>query len=332
MEKQRAALYSRLSRHDGIGEGESNSISNQKQMLTQFSKEHFFEIVDYYTDDGWTGTSFERPDFRRMIADMEKGLIDVVVVKDLSRLGRNNAMVALYTEMIFPDNDVRFIAVNDNIDTTNGDNDIMPFKSVVNEFYAKDISKKIRSAYRTKALNGEFTAAFAPYGYLKDPNDKHKLIPDADTADIVRRIFKLAAEGVSPYKISVILRNEKVLMPRAYIAEQTGRYNNCYDHNHPYDWCNNTITIMLQNKVYLGHMVSNKSTSKSYKNRKLVKNASEEWIEVKNTHEPLVDEATWELAQQIIGKRKRPMRTGEMQIFSGEPSPCLLYTSPSPRD
>lgn len=130
-QKQRAALYSRLSRDDGIGESESNSISNQKQMLGHFAKEHFFEIVDYYTDDGWTGTSFERPDFKRMIADMEKGLIDVVVVKDLSRLGRNNAMVALYTEMIFPDNDVRFIAINDNIDTTNGDNDIMPFKSVV---------------------------------------------------------------------------------------------------------------------------------------------------------------------------------------------------------
>lgn len=315
--KQRAALYSRLSRDDGIGESESNSISNQKQMLSRYAKEHSFSIVDHYVDDGWTGTSFERPDFKRMVADIEKGLIDVVIVKDLSRLGRNNAMVALYTEMIFPDNDVRFIAINDNIDSINGDNDIMPFKSVVNEFYAKDISKKIRSAYRVKAQNGEFTAAFAPYGYKKDPNNKHKLIPDENTADVVRKIYKLAAEGVSPYKISMILRNEKILIPRAYQAAETGRYNNCYDTEHPYDWCNNTVTIMIKNRVYLGHMVNNKSTTKSYKNRKLVKLPESEWIEVKNTHEPLVDETTWELAQTVIGKRKRPMGTGEIQIFSG---------------
>ena len=176
----------------------------------------------------------------------------MVIVKDLSRLGRNNAMVALYTEMIFPDNDVRFIAINDNIDSINGDNDIMPFKSVVNEFYAKDISKKIRSAYRVKAQNGEFTAAFAPYGYKKDPNNKHKLIPDENTADVVRKIFKLAAEGVSPYKISMILRNEKILIPRAYQAAETGKYNNCYDTQYPCDWCNSTVTIILRNRVYLG--------------------------------------------------------------------------------
>ena len=176
-------------------------------------------------DSGWTGTSFERPNFKRMVADIEKGLIDVVIVKDLSRLGRNNAMVALYTEMIFPDNDVRFIAINDNIDSINGDNDIMPFKSVVNEFYAKDISKKIRSAYRVRAQNGDFTAAFAPYGYKKAPNNKHKLIPDENTADVVRKIFKLAAEGVSPYKISMILKKDvykrQVLSITSY-KESTG--------------------------------------------------------------------------------------------------------------
>lgn len=317
MNKQRAALYSRLSRDDGMGEGESNSIVNQKQMLGQYAVEHGFEIVDYYVDDGWSGTNFERPDFKRMISDIEKDLIDIVIVKDLSRLGRNNAMVALYTEMIFPDNDVRFIAINDNIDTTNGDNDIMPFKNVVNEFYAKDISKKIRSAYRVKALNGEFTAAFAPYGYMKDSENKHRLIPDPNTADIVRRVFKLAADGVSPYKISMILRADKILIPRAYFAETTGRYTTSYNKKYPYDWCNSTITTILKNRVYLGHMVNNKSTTKSYKNRKLVKLPESEWIEVKNTHEPLVDEMTWELAQKTIGKKKRPMRTGEIQIFSG---------------
>ncbi|MEE0734230.1 recombinase family protein [Monoglobus pectinilyticus] len=262
-------------------------------------------------------SAFERPDFKRMVADIEKGLINIVIVKDLSRLGRNNAMVALYTEMIFPDNDVRFIAINDNIDTTNGDNDIMPFKSVVNEFYAKDISKKIRSAYRVKALNGEFTAAFAPYGYQKDPNNKYKLIPDENTADNVRRIFRLAAEGISPYKISMILSNDKILKPRAYFSETTGRYTTAYDNEHPFGWCNCTVTTIIKNRVYLGHMVNNKSTTKSYKNRKVVKNSPEEWIEVKNTHEPLVDEETWELAQKIIGKKKRPMKTGEIQIFSG---------------
>ncbi|MDE5917745.1 MAG: recombinase family protein, partial [Oscillospiraceae bacterium] len=170
MLKQRAnvaAIYKRLSRDDG-GDAESNSIVTQGQMLRRFSNEHGFIIYDEYTDDGYSGTTFERPDFKRMVRDIEEGKIGIVLCKDLSRLGRNNALVAYYTEIFFPDNDIRFVCVSEGIDTINGENEIMPFKSVINEYYAKDISRKVKSAYRTKSLNGEFTAPFAPYGYMKD--------------------------------------------------------------------------------------------------------------------------------------------------------------------
>lgn len=252
-----------------------------------------------------------------MIHDIENGKIGVVLCKDLSRLGRNNALVAYYTEIFFPDNDVRFICVSEGIDTINGDNEIMPFKSVINEYYAKDISRKVRSAYHTKALNGEFTAAFAPYGYEKDPEDKHHLIIDENTAPIVKIIFQMASEGLSPFKIARRLSNDKILTPRAYTAQRYGRYKNSFSAKYPEDWSNSTIKTILKNRVYLGHMVNNKSTTKSFKNRKLISKPKEEWIEIKNTHAPIVDDYLFEIAQKVVHVKKRDNRKGDSNIFAG---------------
>jgi len=311
-----AAIYKRLSRDDG-GDAESNSIVTQGQMLRRYAKEQGFVVYDEYTDDGISGTTFERKDFKRMIKDIEDGKIGIVLCKDLSRLGRNNAMVAYYTEIFFPDNDIRFIAVSDAIDTFKGDNEIMPFKSVVNEYYAKDISRKVRSAYRTKALNGEFTAAYAPYGYKKDTENKHQLVIDENVSGNVKRIFQLAADGLSPYKIARQLSSEKILTPRAYVAEQYGKYKDCFHPKYPTDWNHGTIVTILKNREYLGHFVGNKSTTKSFKNRKLVRNPEEEWIEIPNTHQPIIEQHVFDMAQKITKVKKRDKTTAKENIFAG---------------
>lgn len=193
----------------------------------------------------------------------------------------------------------------------------MPFKSVVNEYYARDISKKVRSAYRTKALNGEFIGSYAPYGYRKNPENKHQLIINEDTVGIVRRIFQMAVDGLTPFKIANTLSKEEILTPRAYLANKEGVYKNCYNPKYPTDWCNTTIMAILQNRVYLGHIVAGKSTTKSFKNRKQVPIAKEEWIETKNTHEPIIDEYMFERAQKMVGVRKVRNTSGRVNIFAG---------------
>lgn len=311
-----AAIYKRLSRDDG-GDAESNSIVTQGQMLRRYAKEQGFTVYDEYTDDGISGTTFERPDFKRMIRDIEDGKINIVLCKDLSRLGRNNALVAYYTEIFFPDNDVRFVCVSEGIDTFKGDNEIMPFKSVINEYYARDISRKVKSAYRTKALNGDYTAAFAPYGYLKDPDNKHRLVIDEETAPVVRRIFQMAIEGLSPFKIAKKLSEDKILTPRAYLAHKFGKYKNCFPVKYPEDWNNATIMSFLKNREYLGHMVGNKSTTKSFKNRKLVDIPEDEWIITENTHPAIIDEHTFNTAQKVVKVKKRENKEREPNIFAG---------------
>lgn len=327
-----AAIYCRLSRDDGT-EGESNSINTQRQILRRYAKDYGFKIYDEYVDDGYSGTTFARPDFQRMMNDIEDGKINVVLTKDLSRLGRNNAIVAHYTEIYFPENSVRFIAVNDGIDTLRDDNEIMPFKSVVNEFYARDISKKIRSVFKIKAQNGEFTGSFPPYGYKKDPNNKNRLIPDENTAEIAKRIFAMAVEGYNPYKISQTLKKEKVPKPRVYAAYQEGKNGNCGIFKYPYKWCDSSIVKIIQNRAYLGHTVNHKNVTKSYKIKKRIDIPKEDWIEVKNTHEPLVDEETFELAQKVIKVKKRADKNGNVHIFSGllKCSTCgggMAYSNP----
>lgn len=311
------ALYCRLSRDDEL-QGDSASIQTQKSMLMQYAKQNNFYDTAYYVDDGYSGTTFERPDFQRLLDDITDGKIGTIITKDLSRLGRDYLKTGFYTECYFPENNVRYIAVNDNMDTANGDNEFAPFKNIMNEWYARDISKRLRSAYRTKALKGEFTGAYAPFGYKKDPNDKHKLIVDEETAPTVKRIFELAASGVSPFRISTILKHEKVLKPRAWLMEKEGKYHSERNVKYPYDWGSQSLTQIIRNQAYLGHMACNKATTKSFKSKKLIKLPESEWIIVKNTHEAIVDEHTFALANKTVGvKRKALKSTGEPQIFLG---------------
>ncbi len=212
-QQNRAAIYCRLSVDDG--DGESMSIQNQRDMLTRYAKENGFLVHKVYIDDGYSGTDFNRPQFKQMIEDIENKLIDIVITKDLSRLGREYLQTGTYIEICFPANDVRYIAVNDGVDSANGCDEFLGIRNIINEFYAKDISKKIRAARKTLAKQGKFTAPFAPYGYKKDPDDKHHLLVDENTAPIVKRMFTLASKGKTPTEIAKMFTDEKILIPRA---------------------------------------------------------------------------------------------------------------------
>ena len=313
--RNRAALYLRLSRDDG-GDVESNSIGNQRAILERYATESDFDIIGEYVDDGISGTTFERPNFKRMIEDIEGGKITIVLCKDLSRLGRNNAMVAYFTEIFFVQNRVRFIALNDGIDSALGDNEIMPFKSVINEYYARDISKKIRSAYKIQAQKGNYTGVIPPYDYLKNPENKCHLIPNPDTAPYVKRMFTMAASGVGTSQIARSLKDDGVLNPTAY-SEQVLGVKRPYTYKNDTDWSKTSIYEILHNKVYLGHMFSQKTTTVSFKNKTPIRNSEEEFIVVYNTHEPLVEQDEFELAQKIFSIKKRGNRHGFDNIFVG---------------
>lgn len=315
--QQRTAIYCRLSRDDG--DGESMSIATQKQMLRQYAREKGWTVDPAleFVDDGASGTNFDREGYKKLEKAIIDGKVNILLTKDLSRLGREYLQTGYLTEIFFPEHSVRYIAVNDGVDTAKSDNEIIPFKNILNELYAKDNSKKVRSAYRQKALNGEFTAAFAPYGYEKSKADKHKLVIDEAVAPVVRKIFHMAAGGKSPYQIAMQLRDEKVLTPRAYTAAKYERYQTAFNLKHPYDWSHTTIVSILKNRAYLGHMVNNKSTTKSFKCKKIVPIPQEQWIDVRNTHEPLVSEELFELAQKVVKVKKRATKDGDRQIFSG---------------
>lgn len=311
------ALLCRLSREDELG-GDSESIQTQKKMLTQYANQNHFTNIAYYVDDGYSGTNFERPDFQRLLSDIKAGKISTVITKDLSRLGRDYLKTGYLLENFFPEYNVRFIAINDDVDSSKGIPELTPFKNIMNEWYARDISKKIRSAYRTKAMNGEFTAAYAPYGYKKDPKDKHHLIPNEETAPVVRRIFQMACENYSAFQICVALKRDEILKPRAQITKDSGKYYRTLWETHPFDWSTTTICGIIANEEYLGHLVCNKNSTSSYKSKKLLPKAKEEWIIKRNTHEPLVDEELYKRANEVFFRaRKRKKKTGERNMFSG---------------
>jgi len=311
-----AALYCRLSRDDG-GDAPSNSIVNQRELLQSCARENGIKIYGEYIDDGFSGTSFNRPGFKRMLADIEAGKVNTVLCKDLSRLGRNNAMVAWYTEMFFPDRNVRLIALNDGIDTGQGENEIMAFKSVINEYYARDISKKIRSSIRSAALKGEFGGSHAPYGYVKSPEDKHKLIIDEEAASVVRRMFEMAANGLGVHQIARALSEEKIFIPTMYKYDRLGYKSNQFDENYPHDWRPTTVRRILESRVYAGDIVSHKCGNKSFKNQKLVSYPESEWIIVEDMHEPIVNRDLFDRVQQLIKIRQRRNALGAENIFLG---------------
>jgi len=307
------ALYCRLSRDDD-NEGDSNSIQHQKQILEKYAKAHSTTNYKFYVDDGYSGTSFNRPGFQEMLADIEAGYVDCVIVKDMSRFGRNYLEVGMYTEIMFPDKDVRFIAINDGVDSARDDNDFTPFRNIINEWYAKDTSKKIRAVFRAKGLSGKRLSTQTPYGYLKGENGQ--LIEDTETAPVVRLIFRLAVEGNGPGKIARILREKQIVTPGTLEFHRTGRTSR-YNPEFPYQWHESTVVNILEQKDYLGNTYNFKTTKKSYKSKKVIRNPEEKQVVFENTHVALIDQETWDLVQKARQSRRRPTKMGDMGMFSG---------------
>ena len=312
-----AGIYCRLSSDDGQM-GESGSIETQRTLLTQFCKEQGFTIGNCYCDDGWTGTNFNRPAFQQMLSDIDKGKINLVIVKDLSRFGREYAQMGLYIEHYFEENDIRFIAVGENIDTINGtDNIIMPLTNVMNSIYAKDCSRKTKAAHRARAQAGKYIGGHAPFGYIKDPKDRHRLIVDPPAAEVVRKIFRLFSEGIGYVRMTKMLREENILNPQAYFNDNNPDYYKSEYWRKPFDWHATSIRVILNNEVYLGKLVFGKTKSKGVYQKKRIPAPEEEWIVVENTHEPIITQETWDVVQKLMASRRRETKKGEIQMFAG---------------
>ena len=313
----RTALYCRLSKDDML-QGDSESIKTQKAMLTQYAKEHGFLVVEIYVDDGWSGLNFERPDFMRMLDDIEAGKIDVVITKDLSRLGRDHLKVGHFTEIYFPMKNVRYIAVNDGVDTANKNNDIAALKNVMNEFYSRDNSRKIRSSIRARAKAGLYRCSYAPFGYRKAPDNHNKLIADAETAWVVKRIFELANAGMGSHKIASTLRKEQIPCPSWWQYTRGEKdYSKRFElPENKYEWSHTVVRGIISNPVYLGHTVMCKFES-VFKVGIVKKVPEADRIRVDNTHEPLVTQEIFDNANAKILSRKREDTSGNVSIFSG---------------
>jgi DNA invertase Pin-like site-specific DNA recombinase len=262
------ALYCRISREDELIK-ESSSIETQKAYLKRHANQNKYYNTRYYIDDGFSGTNFERPGFISLKNDIENDLVSIVITKDLSRLGRDYLTTGYYIEHYFPLYGVRYLAINDQVDTSKNDNDLAPFRNIMNEWYARDISKKIRSAYKTKALNGEFTGAYPPYGYDKNPKNKHQLIVNTRKAEIVKQIYTLYLEGISIYKISRIMKESKILTPRADLYRNYGTYESRHTKKYPYEWAPQTVMNILLNEVYIGTIICNKNQTRTFKTKQL---------------------------------------------------------------
>jgi DNA invertase Pin-like site-specific DNA recombinase len=286
-------------------------------MLRQYAKDKGIFVKYEYVDDGVSGVTFDREGLNQMVEDIEAGKIGVLLIKDLSRLGRNNAMVAYFTEIFFIQQNVRFICVNDGIDSNQGENEIMPFKSVINEYYARDISRKTRSSFKTMADKGWFIGAHAPYGYIVDPEDKHHLLPDPETAPIVKEMFAWAADGVKPNQITRRLSERGLPTPRVHLANTTGKYLNAINRDFPTEWNLTTVVSILKNREYCGHIISQKQTTPSFKIKKAVYRSQDEWVVCKNMHEVLVDEQTFEKVQSLIKTKRRENKVNVDNIFAG---------------
>ncbi len=311
------ALYCRLSRDDGM-DGDSNSVANQKRLLSQKAKEMGLSNTKYYVDDGYTGTNFSRPGFQQMLSDIEMGFVTAVMVKDLSRLGRDYVSVGNYTDSYFPDHGVRFIAVNDSIDSEEGESEIAPFKNILNEMYARDISKKIRSSHRLRGNMGE-PLSQPPYGYQKSPENKKKWIIDPEAAEIVKSIFKMCLDGKGNETIARILQEQKVLVPMAYWQSKGLPRGGKKTQPNPYRWCKTTVQKILSQQEYCGDVINFKTYSKSFKNKRRYDNAPENWMIFKDIHEPIIAREDFEKVRARIAKTKRRApkpHNGQKSIFA----------------
>ena len=311
-----AFLYERLSRDDNL-EGESYSIGNQKKLLTKVAKEKGYTNLVHFLDDGISGVTMDRPGFNDMMEQLAAGKAAAVFVKDLSRLGRNYIEVGRLTEEFFPEHDIRLVAVSDNIDTAEGENELAPIRNLFNEWYARDISKKRRISNKIKGNAGEPMGP-PPYGYKKDPDDPKRWIIDEEAAQVVRRIFRMTVDGYGTEQIATILSEEKVLTPIAYWREKGVNRPGKSKLRGPYMWNSSTITHILSLQEYCGDVLNFKTYSKSYKNKKRLANDRENWVIFQDVHEPIIERAVFEQVQQKRGKiRKRRTHEGERNMFSG---------------
>jgi len=310
------ALYCRLSRDDDM-QGDSNSIANQKKILSKYATDNGFNNPKFYIDDGVSGTTFDRPGLNKLIEDVEAGRVRTVIIKDMSRFGRDYLKVGYYTEVLFPEMNVRFIAVYDNVDSKHGDNEFTPFRNIINEWSARDTSKKVRAVKHSKGMAGEPMTSHAPFGYVKNEDNSKKWDLDEEAAAVVRRIFQMCMDGMGCAKIAQTLTAEKVLIPTAY-QQSKGRKTVWKTPKDPYFWGHRAVSDMLKCREYTGHTVNFKTYSKSYKNPKRLKNDPENMVIFKNTHTAIVDESTFENVQRTLESKHRPrVKYDTPPLFAG---------------
>ena len=315
------ALYCRLSRDDEL-QGDSNSIVNQKAILSKYAKENGFKNTLFFVVDGYSGANFDRPSWCELVEKIENGEVATLIVKDMSRFGRDYLRVGLYTDVLFPEKGVRFIAISNGVDSANQqENDFTPFLNIINEWYCRDTSKKIRAVMKSKGEAGEHLCTNPPYGYMKDPDNKKKWIIDEEAAAVVQQIFALCVSGMGPTQIAKWLEKSEILNPTFYWLSKGMKVGNKPKPGaNPYKWTNETVSRMLEKIEYLGHTVNFKTRKQSYKSKKKLWNDPSEWVIFENTQPPIVEESVFLIVQNIRKSRRRPTKMGDMGIFSG-----LLY-------
>lgn len=328
------ALYERLSRDDDL-QGESNSILNQKSYLETYAKQHGFSNIRHFSDDGYTGTNFNRPGFKALMEEVNAGRVETVIVKDMSRFGRNYLQVGFFTEIQFPEHGVRFIAVNNNVDSNNPtDNDFTPFLNIMNEWYAKDTSNKIRAVFRARMKEGKRCSGAIPYGYMTVEGDKQTLHIDEEAADVVRRIFDMAAQGKPVRQIAETLQTDKVLIPSAYWEKKQGMVSRNHNYHNPYLWTSTTVQYILNREEYLGHTILGKTVRENFKVKKRRKATKDELLYFYNTHEPIVDQETWDKAQKLRSRAPKRLPSGTYThrlvglLYCGDCGARMSYSSP----
>lgn len=328
------ALYERLSRDDEM-QGESNSIVNQKRYLEEYAQAQGFKNIRHFTDDGYSGTNFKRPGFQEMIAAIEAGEIDVVCVKDLSRFGRDYLKVGFYTEIMFPEKGVRFIAINNSVDSANPmENDFTPFLNIMNEWYAKDTSNKIRAIFRSRMQDGKRCSGAIPYGYRRDPEDKNHLLIDEEAAKVVRRIYQMVIDGMGSQAIANQLTADNVLIPSAYLEQSEHGESRNHSYHDPYRWNCTAVAYILDKQEYMGHTVLGKTICENFKTKKRRKARPDELIVFENTHEPIIDAETWHLVQKLRRRTRRKLANGSYShrlsglVYCADCGKRLSYSSP----
>ena len=328
------ALYERLSRDDEM-QGESNSIVNQKRYLEEYAQAQGFKNIRHFTDDGYSGTNFKRPGFQKMIAAIEAGEIDVVCVKDLSRFGRDYLKVGFYTEIMFPEKGVRFIAINNSVDSANPtENDFTPFLNIMNEWYAKETSNKIRTIFRSRMQDGKRCSGAIPYGYRRDPEDKNHLLIDEEAAKVVRRIYQMVIDGMGSQAIANQLTADNVLIPSAYLEQSEHGESRNHSYHDPCRWNCTAVSYILDKQEYMGHTVLGKTICENFKTKKRRKARPDELIIFENTHEPIIDAETWHLVQKLRRRTRRKLANGSYShrlsglVYCADCGKRLSYSSP----